>query len=123
MVGMSAAIIQGVPSTTIDTDIWVDLPERQYIRLLNLVRSLEGQSLAPTLYALRDGALVNFVFKLTGLKSFEAEYQNSKEIVWNGLKIRVLPLERIYASKKASGRDKDFAHLPIIDRVIKAATK
>src|SRR5579859_8308015 len=29
--GMSAAILQGVPATTLDTDIWVDLPSRQYI--------------------------------------------------------------------------------------------
>jgi len=42
MVGMSAAIIQGVPATTLDTDIWVDLPERQYIHLLNLVHRQGG---------------------------------------------------------------------------------
>jgi len=39
---MSAAILQGVIVTTIDTDIWVDLPERQYIRLMNLVLQQGG---------------------------------------------------------------------------------
>jgi len=28
-VGMSAAILQGVPGTTLDTDIWVEVPERE----------------------------------------------------------------------------------------------
>ena len=26
--GMSAAILQGAPATTLDTDLWVELPER-----------------------------------------------------------------------------------------------
>ena len=33
IVGMSAAILQGVPATTLDTDFWVELPERQFVRL------------------------------------------------------------------------------------------
>jgi hypothetical protein len=31
---MSAAILQGAPATTLDTDLWIDLPERQYVRVL-----------------------------------------------------------------------------------------
>jgi hypothetical protein len=123
MVGMSAAIIQGVPATTLDTDIWVDLPERQYIRLWNLVKQQGGVGLAPTMYALADGSLLNFIFSMTGLKKFAAEYEHAKEMLWNGLKIHVLPLERIYQSKKASARDKDMAHLPLLANVIKAHKK
>src|SRR5262245_52550065 len=52
LVGMSAAIVQGVIVTTLDTDIWVDLPERQYARLMNLVLKQGGTAIAPTLYAL-----------------------------------------------------------------------
>src|ERR1041384_5259531 len=33
--GMSAAILQGVPATTLDTDLWVDLHPRQYMRVIN----------------------------------------------------------------------------------------
>jgi len=33
VVGMTAAILQGVPSTTLDVDLWIGLPPRQYIRL------------------------------------------------------------------------------------------
>ncbi len=118
MVGMSAAIVQGVPATTLDTDFWVDLPERQYTRLLNLVVRQGGTPLARTLYALSDGSLVNFIFSMSGLGTFEKEYRHSKEISWRGLRIRV-PLPRILRSKRASGRDKDIAHLPWIQRTIR----
>ena len=33
---MSGAILQGVPATTLDTGIWIDLPPRQYMRVINL---------------------------------------------------------------------------------------
>jgi len=75
------------------------------------------------MYALADGSLVNFIFSMTGLKKFAAEYEHAREMLWNGLKIRVLPLERIYQSKKASARDKDLAHLPILERVMRAQKK
>ena len=72
------------------------------------------------MYALADGSLVNFIFSMTGLKQFADEYKHAREMLWNGLKIRVLPLERIYQSKKASARDKDMAHLPLLENVIEA---
>ena len=45
VVGMTAAVMQGVMVNTMDTDIWVDLPTRQYIRLWKLIRSQGGSAL------------------------------------------------------------------------------
>src|SRR5438046_1162175 len=73
VVGMTAAVYQGVMINTIDTDIWVDLPTRQYIRLWNLIKAQGGSALSPTLYVLEDGKIVNFLFEVTGLRSFAAE--------------------------------------------------
>ncbi len=115
---MSAAILQGVPATTTDTDIWVDLPERQYVRLMKLVVNQGGTPMARTMYGLSDGSLVNFIFSMTGLKKFAEEYVHARELLWSGLKIRVLPLERIYKSKHDSAREKDLAHLPLLKRVM-----
>src|SRR6201999_3601891 len=71
--GMSAAILQGVPATTLDTDIWIDLPERQYVKLMHMAQKQGGTILARTVCALSDGSLVNFLFSLTGLKRFATE--------------------------------------------------
>ena len=38
---------------------------------------------------------------------------------WLGEKVAVLPLARIYASKKAVGRPKDLAHLPLLEQTMK----
>src|SRR5262245_48941639 len=38
LVGMSAAVLQGVPVMTVDIDLWIDLPSRQYMRVLNIAR-------------------------------------------------------------------------------------
>ena len=41
-VGAMAAIEQGAPLMTVDYDFWVNLPERQYVRLLAIVRRQGG---------------------------------------------------------------------------------
>src|SRR5688572_20254152 len=46
VVGMTAGILQGVLTNTLDTDIWVDLPTRQYIRLWNIIRAQGGTALS-----------------------------------------------------------------------------
>ena len=40
VVGMAAAIAQGVMATTLDVDVWIDLRPRQYMQVLNLARRL-----------------------------------------------------------------------------------
>ena len=121
--GMTAAVYQGVMLNTMDTDIWVDLPTRQYIRLWNIIRSQGGSALSQTLYVLADGKVVNFLFEITGLKNFAAEYRNALLVKMEGLPIKVLPLARILKSKKAILRDKDIAHIPRIEKVLKAQKK
>ena len=109
---MSAAILQGVPMTTLDTDLWIDLPERQYIRLLTLSEKLGGTIIRQTVVALRNGSLVNFIYGVNGVASFATEWRRAVEIVFHGEKLKVLPLERIIRSKEFVGRPKDLAALP-----------
>ena len=54
---MSGAILQGVPATTLDTDIWIDLSSRQYMRVLNLCRQLGATVRANTVVDLKDGSV------------------------------------------------------------------
>jgi hypothetical protein len=116
---MSGAILQGVPATTLDTDIWIDLRSRQYMRVLNLCRQLGAKVRANTLVDLSDGSTVNFLYEMHGLRSFQYEYQRAKRVRWLQTAVAVLPLERIYASKKFVGRPKDLAHLPLLKQTMR----
>ncbi len=120
---MSAAILQGVIETTIDTDIWVDLPERQYIRLMNICVNQGGTAMAPTLYVLADGRVINFLFRVDGIRSFDAEYKNAVNALIENQPVKVLPLERILKSKKAILRAKDKLHILLIERFLKCQKK
>src|SRR5947209_13773823 len=63
LIGAMAAIEQGAPLTTIDYDFWVQLPERQYVRILTIIKRLGGAIIARTLYELEDGTQVNVTTK------------------------------------------------------------
>jgi len=123
LIGMMAAVEQGAPLTTIDYDLWVKLPEREYVRLLAIVQRLGGTTLARTFYELSDGTQVNAVFSPDGLRSFDTEYKRSRDSTLGGQSIRVLPLDRVIASKRAAGREKDLAALPVLERTLRLSRR
>jgi hypothetical protein len=114
-----AAIQQGAPLMTLDYDFWVRLPERQYVRLLEIVRRQGGTVLARTLYELSDGTQVNAIFQPDGLRTFATEFKHAHCSEFAGQPLRVLPLKRVIASKRAAGRDKDLAALPVLLRTLR----
>jgi hypothetical protein len=114
IVGMSGAVLQGVPYTTLDTDIWIDLPERRYMSILNLCRGLGAEVAANTVVVLPDGLIVNFLYRVDGLRTFNIEFSRGVRLEWFGHTVSVLPVERILRSKQSVGRPKDLAHLPIL---------
>jgi hypothetical protein len=118
LIGSMAAINQGAPLVTVDYDFWVHLPERQYIRLLNIVKRQGATIRTGTLYELADGTQVNVIFNPDGLQSFEQEFRHCSTGRLQRQPVRVLPLRRVIASKKAAGRDKDLAVLPILKRTL-----
>lgn len=123
LIGAMAAIEQGAPLMTVDYDFWVRLPERQYVRLLTIVQHQGGTIRARTVYELSDGTQVNAVFQPNGLQSFATEWKRCRIGQLEGVPLRILPLERVIASKRAAGRDKDLAVLPILKRTLKLARK
>lgn len=120
---MSAAILQGVPATTLDTDIWVDLPTRAYLRLHELCRRLGGIPLAHTTVALSDDSLVNFLFHVDGVQSFATESKRALHLRWLGTTVAVMPLPRIIKSKETVQRPKDIAHLPLLKQTLRLHKK
>jgi hypothetical protein len=119
LIGAMAAIEQGAPLGTIDYDFWVRLPERQYVRLLTIVKRQGGSVLARTLDELSDGKQVNAIFAPEGLKSFRTELKTCHLTRLEGEPVRVLPLARVIASKRAASREKDLAVLPILERTLR----
>jgi hypothetical protein len=116
---MSAAILQGVPGSTQDIDLWLDLMPRQYMRAINLARSLGAHAVRNTVVELADGTLVNFVYEVTGLKKFATEFRRAKVLWFHGYKVSVMPLALIQKSKEAIRRPKDLVHLEYIAALLR----
>lgn len=116
--GMTAAVMQGGWVTTFDTDIWVDLPERRHVRLMNPCVKQGATALAPTPYILSDGRAVNFLFRINGLGSFKTEYRKAVTRTCEGIPVKALHLKSILKSKKTIMREKDKLHILMIERVL-----
>src|SRR5579862_2316252 len=101
LIGMSAAIVQGVMGTTLDVDLWIDLPARQYMRVQNLARATGCVVASNTVVYAGDGTPLNFVFEVNGLGTFKKEFNHSVRLPFRGKKIPVLKLERILKSKES----------------------
>jgi hypothetical protein len=114
VIGMTAANLQGVPGSTIDVDLWLDLSPRQYMRAINVAVRQGAQVLRNTVVELADGTLVNFVYEVTGLPAFARVVVKARKMVWGGVKVAVLPLELIKKSKEAIRRPKDLLHIELI---------
>jgi hypothetical protein len=123
LIGAMAAIEQGAPLMTVNYDFWVKLPERQYTRLLTIVHRQGGTIRARRLYELSDGTQVNAIFRPDGLRSFDKEWKISHWGRLEGVSVRVLPLDRVIASKRAANREKDIAVLPILRRTLRLAKR
>ncbi|MNC99519.1 hypothetical protein D3C83_178410 [compost metagenome] len=75
------------------------------------------------MYVLPDGKMVNFLFRVNGIRGFSAEYKNAVTARLETLPVKVLPLERILKSKKAIRRDKDLNHIREIEKFLKQRKK
>ena len=118
LIGMSAAVLQGVPVATFDVDLWLDLPARKYMRAVNLALAQGAEMVRNTVVELADGTLVNFIFEVTGLKDFATALRKARKLEFHGLNVSVMPLELIRKSKAAVLRPKDPAHIHYIDQTL-----
>ena len=69
----------------------------------------------------RDGIeLFDIVIHMHGLGAFDDERKHAVKIPLGRIKVLVLKLERIIASKKATGREKDKLVLKVLSDALKA---
>jgi hypothetical protein len=124
LVGMGAAIIEGAPVTTVDLDVWFgNQPAWDEIRAaLGQVGGFysPGSGLHPPMLGGPGLERLDLVLHAHGLDTFEEEYTRSREYKLAGLKVRVLPLERVIVSKRAAWRPKDQAAIPALEAALAA---
>ncbi|HEY5134149.1 MAG TPA: hypothetical protein VII85_10735 [Candidatus Krumholzibacteriaceae bacterium] len=123
IVGLSAAALQGAPVVTQDIDLWFrKLPDPGLERALKKVR---GAYVPPTarnapMLAGKGIELFDIVLAMDGLGEFDEEKKQAIKIPLGRTKVLVLNLERIIASKKAAGREKDRLVLKVLSDALKA---
>jgi predicted nucleotidyltransferase len=118
IVGLAAAALQGAPAVTQDIDLWFrDLGDPRLQEALKRVGGVyipPTASTPPTLGG-RSVALFDIVVTMHGLDGFDRELENAIEFAIGKTKVKVLSLERIIASKKATNREKDRLVLPVLE--------
>lgn len=124
VVGMAAAIMQGVPGTTQDIDLWFDKytsPE-----VLEAFRSvgatLVWRASPPVVSGPEAFDLVDVVRSCSGLGTFREEYEKVVKLVHDetGVVVPVMSARRVAVSKRAAGRPKNRLAVTVIEDSLKA---
>ena len=119
LVGMSAALLQGARGATEDLDLWFqDLDDP---RIGEAARRAGGFWITRAQPPLLGGMSERFdvVVSMSGLPDFAKEYEESTEFEVEGVPLRLLPLARILASKRAANRPKDRAAVEALEVALK----
>lgn len=128
IVGLSSAVLQGAPVSTQDVDLWIEnLGSESFCEA---VKDAEGFYIPPgiaggnpPMLGPEKFRLFDLVVHMHGLGEFPEEYLKCIDMTIENISLKVLPLDRIIASKQATNREKDRAVLPILETVLKAKNK
>jgi len=127
MIGSAAAALHGVPFTTLDVDFMVKHTDENYRKFAALAQRMNCRLVEMKLldnkymYRLMHRAeplVIDFLFAPAGIESFEVLKENGKDFSFGEHQLRVAALEDILASKRAAGRPKDMAFIPILEKTL-----
>jgi len=122
VVGLSAAALQGAPVVTEDVDLWIEnLSDPQLMPALVKVGAayIPPFGLNPPMLGGAGSEPFDVVIRMNGLGEFADEWKRAVEIKVGKLHLKVLPLERILASKQAANRPKDRRVIPVLQNTIR----
>lgn len=123
IVGLTAASLQGANTTTLDIDLWFETAADPQIREAAAVAGgiwISGFGMMPASLSGPLGDRLDVVLHMSGLGSFHEEHARSRLVSVEGVPLRVLPLDRILASKRAANRPKDLAAIPALEEALAA---
>jgi hypothetical protein len=126
MVGNAAAALHGAPVTTLDIDFMFRKTPLNLKKLKGVAASLNAIILRPyypvsELFRVvndEQGLQLDFMAKLHGVRSFEGLRSRAELVEFGEHKLTVASLEDIIKSKRATGRDRDLAVLPILQKTL-----
>jgi hypothetical protein len=122
VVGMSAAILQGVPGTTQDVDLWFEsLGDARIGEAAHAAGGFWATRMSPPMLGGALGERFDVVTQMSGIENFAAEYAHAIVQDLAGQHLHVLPLERVAASKRAAGRPKDLLAVRLIEETLAIA--
>jgi hypothetical protein len=140
VVGGAAAVLQGVPITTVDLDIVHRRSPENIARLSALLQRLDAtfrfdlanRRLAPRPDDLSGHGHLNLqtsygeldvLCELAGARGYEALLEHTDEVLLNGRPVRVLNLPMLIEVKAAAGRPKDRLALPVLIATLEERSK
>ena len=126
MIGNAAAALQGAPVTTLDFDFMFRKTRTNMKKLKVVAGKLDAIILKPfyplsNLYRVVDengGLQLDFMSAIHGIESFASLRSKSTVVDFSGKKLLIASLTDIAKSKRATGRQKDLAVLPILEKTI-----
>ena len=122
VVGLSAAALQGAPVVTEDVDLWFDdLSDPKLMRALVKVGAAYIPPFGhnPPMLGGAGSQPFDVVVRMDGLGKFSDEWKRALEIKIGGLRLKVLPLERVLVSKQAANRPKDRRVIPVLQNTLR----
>jgi hypothetical protein len=130
LIGNAAAALRGAPVTTVDFDFLFRRTPANLRKLKALAGDLHAVIMKPyypvsgLLRISRDddGLQLDFMSEIDGIRTFEGLRKRAVEVPLGDARILVAALADIIKSKKAAGRPRDIAVLPILEKVLEEAT-
>ena len=122
VVGLSAAALQGAPVVTEDIDLWFDdLSDPKIKQALVKVGAAYIPPFGhnPPMLGGAGSEPFDVVLRMNGLGAFADEWKHAVKIKVGRLWLKVLPLERILASKQAANRPKDQLIIPVLQNTLR----
>jgi hypothetical protein len=122
LVGLGAAVVQGADAVTKDLDLWFrSISHPGLAAAAQKVGAAFIWRSSPPLFSGPGLEDIDVVIKCDGLRDFDSEYSGAVEVALvPGLVVKVLPIDRVLASKRAADRPKDRAVIPALEAAIAA---
>ena len=123
VVGLSAALLEGAAVATQYIDLWFYQADPDRLRSAANEAGgfwVSGFGMQPPAFGGTGLERIDYVWSPQGLEDFDVEYERAREYDVDGVRLKVLPLERVLASKRAANRPKDRAQIPALEAALAA---